>query len=179
MAVINSLVALIILLCLFAVISYAKVKLIIHGKTRVEITFTLFKLELYNFGSKKEGEKGSPLSFYRLLFGRLISLFRKSEVRLERLRVPVGRREDFATSAFTAPYGFHIAISTIIAYLRENSIKLIIDSNAVILSPDTEEHFSLTLSARTRLFYVLRTVLGIMSDQKSTKEKEVVRNVGE
>jgi hypothetical protein len=160
---------LLLLLITSCVISYSGVKLIIHGGTRVEITFTLVKLELYDFG-KSKGDKKTSFVFYRKLYSRLSSLFKVSTVKIKQLTVPYLPIEDYAPTSFTTPYRFHIAISAFIAYLNKNSQKLTIDDNAVILSPDENAEFSLILTARTRLYHIIRTVLGIIADKKQTEK---------
>ncbi len=147
----------------------AKIKITICRDTRVEITFTLITVELSDFGDG--GSKKTPFSIKRRIFKRIISLVERSEVSVEELRLSRGAERDFAPASYTAPYRYHIAISALLAYIKGKAQKLNIDDNAIILVPDRDEHFSLILTLRARLFHVLTNAWGIYRDTKETEKK--------
>ena len=149
----------------------AKIKLVISEAMRVEITFAIVTVELSDFKGGSSKSKKS-FSLYRRIIKRIISIIEKSEVTLHELRLSRGAGLDFSPSSYTAPYRYHIAISALLAYIRGKAQKLIIEDNAVILIPDEDEHFSLILTLRTRLFYVLRNILGILYETRENKKRE-------
>ena len=154
--------------------SKADIKIVISKNTRVEITFTLFTLVLSDFDDG--GRKKSSFSKKRRIFSSVLSLLEKCELTVEKLRLGRGRGRDFAPTSYTLPYGYHIAISALLAYIRGKSQKLNIDDNAIILIPDEDEEFSLTVSLRTRLFYVLTCAARIRRDTKEIEKKGRKRN---
>ena len=139
---------------------YSKVRFIIYEGLRVEITFTLFTLDLSDFGG---GEKRSraPFSFYRGVVSTVIELIERSEVMLERLAVPRDAESLPERAVYTSPYKYHIVISALIAYIEAKAKKLNIRDNAVILIPDGDEELSLILTVRSRLYQVARAVARI------------------
>ena len=152
----------------------ANVKIFVSRDTRVEIAFTLFSLELSDFG--EGGTKKSPLSQKRRIFSRILYLAEKSEITVKELRITRPGQEDYSPLGFTLPYGLHAVISALVAYLRKKSQSLNIDDNAIILVPDENEPFSLTLLLRARLFHVLHCALGIYKDTKEIDKKRGKRD---
>ncbi len=177
MFIFASVISFIILIVIALIPSHSKITLIIKKGLRLEITFALFKLELYDFSDGKGGRRASS-ALYRRFLSRIWEFLGKCDLTLEELHIPRGSVDPFSTAAFISPYGYHIAISTVIAYLRSNTEKLNIRDNAVILIPDDKGGFSLRLSARTRMIYAIRAVLFILSDKRDTEGKEVKGNVG-
>ncbi|MBO5907513.1 MAG: hypothetical protein J6Q85_05140 [Clostridia bacterium] len=155
-------------------LSKSEVKILVSQDTRVEITFTLFSLELSDFGGK--GDKKSPFSEKRRIFSRLLSLIEKSDITVKKLRLSRAGGDGFSPLGYTLPYGYHVAISALVAYIRGKAQRLNIDDNAIILIPDGNEPFSLTLLLRARLFYVLTCALGIYRDTKKSEKKRRKEN---
>ena len=169
-------VSLILLLSFFLLISYSKVRIIFHRRTRLEITIAFLKLELYNF--EKKNSKRPNIRFYKCLHARLARLFRVSHVVVERLDVPIASSRD--KPVYILPYGYHTAISAAIAYIGSYSRRLDVEDGAVNLffPNDDGRSLQLRLTARTRLFYILKTVFFIVSDRKKIEEKEDKEYVG-
>ena len=157
-------------------ISRVRARLLVSNKdARVEITFTLFILELYNF---KDNSGGGPgIRFYRRLLSHLSELFERSEVRIGTIGIPKASGGEFSRREFLDPYRYNIAVSAAIAYLAGKSQKLIIDDNAIILIPDNHNGISFDIRIRTQLFYLAKILIAIYFDAKSAR-KESKKYVG-
>jgi len=155
----------------------AKIRFIVYEGLRVEITFTLFTLDLSNFGNRSK-KKRRPFSFYRNVLSTIIEFVEGSEVELERLSVPRDESALEGRAEYTSPYRYHIAISALVAYLRGKAKKLNIRDNAVTLIPDGDEKLSLILTVKSRLYHVARAVARIWYHHIKSKRQEKRENVG-
>ncbi|MBQ8528218.1 MAG: hypothetical protein IJ459_00625 [Clostridia bacterium] len=165
------------LILLILLTRYTKVRFIVFEGLRVEITFTLFTLDLTDFGSSKK-KKRRPFSFYRDLISTIADFVEQSEVVLERLAVPRSPREPADRVAYTSPYRYHIAISSLIAYIEAKAKKLNVRDNAVILIPDGDEELSLILTVKSRLYQVARYAAKIWYLHIKSKKQEERKYVG-
>ena len=165
-----TLVSALLLISFFLLISYSKVRLVFHRKTRLEITVAFLKLELYNF--EKSGGKRPSFSFYRHLLKRLQKLFSVSRVVIEELDFPISIQKDEAR--YTSPYRYHTAVSALIAYIgsHSHSLDIIDDAVNVYQSDNKGDTVKLKLTARTRLFYILKTVYFIVHDKRKSEQSE-------
>lgn len=164
-----TLVSLAVLVAFFLLISYSRVRVILHRKVKLEITIAFLRLELYNF--EKDSKKRPKYGFYRLLYSRLTKLFSVSEVTVEELSLPLG--EALGIGAYITPYGYHGAISATLAFLASHSRRLRVTQDAIdLFKTDGKSNARLSLTARTRLFYILKTVFLIVKDKKKTEKED-------
>ena len=154
-----------------------KIRLIIYEGLRVEITFTLFTLELSDFSEGSDKNKRHTLSFYRRIAATIIELIEKSDVELERLKVPKESGVDYSNTEYTSPYRYHIAISALIAYIKGKARKLYIKDNAVTLISDRDEKLSFILSIRSSPFYVAKAIMTILVESRRNRRKTEAENV--
>ena len=150
----------------------SKITLSVKNGARLEFTVALLKIELYNFS---EGGGSATFAFYQKLISRIAELISHSSVTLEELRIPMLTKASNTPTAFIIPYLYHAAISSSLVYLKSKAEKLTVRENAISVSK--EGGVSLRISARVRIFYVLRTILQIAADKKATDKKPSPKGV--
>jgi len=167
--------SLIIMTVIVLIPTISKITLIYKKEPRIEITVALLKIELYSFSDSKGGTSAALIT---RIISKIVKMLGFSKLTLEELCIPLVKAERPSIPNIFLKYGYRGAIASFIAYLNAVSEKLNIRDNAVILVPDSEEGFSLRLSARVPIFYVVRTVLNILADKRSIEKEKEKRNVG-
>lgn len=176
------LLSLALVLCAFTLTRKTYVKIRKDDAWRVELHFTLSAIRFERTVAKSDTpeekkKKGrTPPSYYREVVHRLTELFEVAELEIRRLFLPVGEGADLYGRRVTAPWRYHTAVSALIAYLDAKSEKLTIHDNAIILNPD-DGRFSLDVTIKVRLFYILRTYLALRREKERLKRKGYA-NVG-
>ncbi len=144
------------------------------GEFRLQIHFVIFSLTLVNLGRDKGN--GVSLGFYSSLIKNLGRLCRLSRIRIMRFSVASDRGNDF-TGKFSLAYGISAAFSALFAYLEQNSKKITIEDNAVILTPDNNDTL-IEVRLYTELYNVVISSAKLIFDLIKYSKKRKIRYVG-
>jgi hypothetical protein len=94
---------------------------------------------------------------------------KKSEIVVKKIFLPI-KNEDFDKSSFIRPLRQHAFICAFVAYLRTKTEKLILDDNAIILSPDIDVlHCYVTV--KLRLYELIHGVISVMNSIYEEKKR--------
>lgn len=154
---------------------YTTVVLKYEKNFQIEIRFGPITLCLTKINENKNGEK-EPVNAFSII-KNVISTLDKTEVEVKRLflRLPT-RRENF--SPFTLPFGYSVALGTLLVYLDEHSAKLTVADDAFITDPDSEDIALIDVSLKTRLYNLVIAYMKIRRDKKRTDARKEKANVG-
>lgn len=126
----------------------------------------------------KERSGGASLRFYFRLFMRISEIALVSDITVNSVTLSGGDNEVTKTT-FTKPFRYTTLISALIAHLSSASRRLDMADNAFILVPDEKTPLGFSITIRTRLFHIIRTLIPILSDYiKTKKRKKEKENVG-
>ncbi len=141
----------------------------------LEFHFVIFSFALKT-DERDRSSESLKLAFYSSLLKRLSRLIKRSEVRVMRLSLK-NQSSDKAELTFPFPYGLGALISMLIAYFENNSKKLTIEDNAIILTPDTSDT-EIELRLYTELFNIITALVLLTFDLYKNRKKRKLSYVG-
>ena len=153
-----------------------EIRIIKDANFSIEFHFIFLALCLKKRDTKRSGS--ASLRFYSLLFKRISEIAAVSDIKVNSITLSAGDTE-LSKTAFTKPFRYSTLASALIAHLSSLSRRLDISDNAFILVPDREEPIGFSLTLKTRLFHIIRSLIPILSDYlKTKKRKKEKENVG-
>lgn len=165
------------LLCLLLIITQkVKINIFKDEYFRLEFHFLFFALHL----KKRVREKKERLSFrfYSRLVKRISELARVSEIEVKEILL-CQDGDDSVSSAFTKPYRYGIAASSILAHISSIARKFTLHDNAFVLLPDRDYPFGFSLTIHARLYNILKVLLPLVLDMINSKSRRKEKqNVG-
>ena len=126
----------------------------------------------------KQQDKPSALGYIRIITG-IVEKIKDSKIEVKRVIIPI-KTDNFNKSAILRPIRQHAFICAFIAYLRTKTEKLIIEDNAITLSPDIGViHFYITI--KLRLYQLIQALIWIWHsiNEERKRNKGDRRNVRE
>jgi len=145
---------------------------IIRGeKIKIEIHLPIFALHLIkgdDSGDNKEKkpEKISGIGYFRIITG-VIARIKDATIEIKKIIIPI-KTENFNKSAITRPIRQHALICAFIAYLRTKTRNIVVEDNAITLSPDVNVlHCYVTIKLRLYQF-----IHGLITVWHSTNEEK-------
>ena len=157
-----------ILFLIFTRTTYCYIKY--DGKFTLEFHFVIFSLTL-TIPTKKSNERRPKLSFYPRLVNSLIKLLSVSEIEIKKLHLPTAGSEEIGR-IFTLKYGVFSLFSSLFAYLEENTKRITVNEDSLILYPD-DKSFHLDLRLYTELYNIVFCLFRIFPKMKFKKRKKV------
>lgn len=156
---------------LFILTRISVVKIIKSDVVTIEIHLTF--LAIIFVQDKKDQPSNSFDS--KIIFSvrkALINILPNADITLHKIRVSDNPR-NFGKSTFTRPYRYHIAISTLIAYLGIKAQKIKMNTDAITFIPDSDRYIEFFITLRIMLFHLLfeliRLSYAIRKKTKGTK----------
>lgn len=127
-----------------------------------------------NYDNDKQ-QQSSGIEKLRLIRRILSHLLPRAEVIVNKVRLS-NEKQYFNKSTFTRPYRYHIAISTLVAYLGVKAQKLTINDNAIALLSDEKTSIEFDIELRVMLCYPLFEFLRLLYGQMIRRKEQ--KNVG-
>ena len=141
----------------------------------VDIRFGLFTLCLTRLNENGKGEK-EPMNIFGIIKNVLAALDMTS-VSINKLWVRIPAASE-SYLPFTLPFGYSVALGTLLAYIEERSASLTVADDAFIIDPDSEQIAYIDVSFKTRLYNVVLTYIRILRDKKRADARKEKANVG-
>lgn len=142
------------------------VRIIKGDGLKVEIHLPIFAMHIVHKSddgdkrkkSKDKNEKISYLGYFRIISG-VVARIKNARIIVKKIILPIESR-DFDKSAIMRPLRQHALICAFIAYLRTKAEKIILEDNAITLSPDIDVlHCYVTV--KLRLYELIHGLLSV------------------
>ena len=110
------------------------------------------------------------INFYRALIKRISALSEKSVIRIKTIRLNK-LKSLLSADKIIGSFGYHAAISALLAYFYQKSKKLITEENALVLIPDTNESSFVDIRLSTELYNIVFALLRLFFDLSKSRRK--------
>ncbi len=141
----------------------------------LEFHFVIFSFT-QKFNKKSKNKGPAPL-FYTSLIRHLNKLLNVSEVKVMQVCISPSSKTDSYERLFPIPYGIGALFSAIFAYFKQNTKKITIEDNAVILTPSSTET-KIEFRLYTELYNLLILLIKVTFDLIKYRKKRKLSNVG-
>lgn len=170
---------------IFAIITVGAICLVTIPKLRIRIVYEnellvldigILHLEFKIKTKDKDGSTKPPIS---AIISRATEMLRHSTMEVRRLSVPSALPHSTAPGRYFLPYGYHIAVFALMAFLETRTKELILQDGAISVDGEQNASFALDVTVTVRLFYIIKPVVGLIRDIKfkgKKKEKTYVGN---
>ena len=135
----------------------------------IEFHLVIFSLVLTENQNKTKSLK-PKINFYRALIKRISALSEKSVIRIKTIRLNK-LKSLLSADKIIGSFGYHAAISALLAYFYQKSKKLITEENALVLIPDTNESSFVDIRLSTELYNIVFALLRLFFDLNKSRRK--------
>ena len=163
---------LLIFLIFYILTRIAWVRIIKEENLKIEIHLPIFALHILikkkNNKAKRRDKEGeiSYLGYFRLI-GGVVARLKNASIDVKKICLPI-KTDSFSSSTLIKPLGQQAIICAFIAYLRTKTEKLIVNDNAISLSPDINE-IQCHVTVKLMLFQL---IYGLLSIRHSVYEEK-------